>query len=425
MAAIPLYDTPLFFDSGLQAYWRFEGNSNDQKGSINGTDTGIAYGAGTGKFLQGANFSDAGDFIHFGNNLNQEYNTAFSYNIWYKGTFAGDGALMGKANNSSPYNGHFIELNGGVPAIFFCIANSFVATTHRIQVYKTTSTPFDGNWHMITCTYDGSTNASGALIYLDGTVLTDLSIIGDNLGNNSIATTANFQVNGRNGANYLCTGIADDASVFSRVLTPTEIANLYSGYDTLNLIDSFAESNFDSTLDAGDTINHAGGQSIVLPVNRTYTLNQLQFMLAKVGACTGNAYAKVYAATGTPGTDGAPTGSVLGTSDAVDTSKLSAGCRVPFNFSTPVVVSGGNVCVEMYFSGGNYGAGAYVGLGADGSSPSHAGNWYYRNSSDVVTAQSGTDAVFYLYGTSVLSATTDYLVFPRGRTRFPGSITGI
>ncbi|MEK7174285.1 MAG: hypothetical protein AAB759_01355, partial [Patescibacteria group bacterium] len=58
-AASELYSTSFFSDSNLLNYYRFEGNSNDSKGSNNGTDTNISYSSSYGKFGQGSLFQTA------------------------------------------------------------------------------------------------------------------------------------------------------------------------------------------------------------------------------------------------------------------------------------------------------------------------------------------------------------------------------
>ncbi|HYK01306.1 MAG TPA: LamG-like jellyroll fold domain-containing protein [Thermoanaerobaculia bacterium] len=49
-------DTAGTLETGLVAGWNFEGNSNDEVGSRNGSDTSITYSSGNGKILQGAGF---------------------------------------------------------------------------------------------------------------------------------------------------------------------------------------------------------------------------------------------------------------------------------------------------------------------------------------------------------------------------------
>lgn len=78
----------------------------------------------------------------------------------------------------------------------------------------------------------------------------------------------------------------------------------------------------------------AFGQSFEGDGNRLYSAT---FNLAKTGSPTGNAYVKIYAHTGTFGTDGKPTGSALAVSDAFDVSTLS----------------GSQTNVEIFFSGDN------------------------------------------------------------------------
>jgi len=165
------------------------------------------------------------------------------------------------------------------------------------------------------------------------------------------------------------------------------------------LIDSYSETNYSATIDLGDISNHAVGQAIALPFGFKYSLTSAKFYLERNGLCTGNCYAKIYAVTGTVGTDGKPTGAVLATSDAVDSSGIATGFHlVEFTFSTPLAVSAGNYCIEFYFSGGDYAGGKYLGGGTDDTTPTHAGNYYYRNASETATSSSVTDTIFYLYG---------------------------
>lgn len=69
------------------------------------------------------------------------------------------------------------------------------------------------------------------------------------------------------------------------------------------------------------------------------TIYSVKFVGRKVGSPTGNAYAKIYAHTGTFGTSSKPTGAALATSDPVDVSTF----HTVFNTITP----------EFVFSGGD------------------------------------------------------------------------
>ena len=58
----PLSATKFINDANLVSYWKLDGNSNDSKGSNNGTDTGMSYSAGL--------FDSAGVFNGSSSNIN-------------------------------------------------------------------------------------------------------------------------------------------------------------------------------------------------------------------------------------------------------------------------------------------------------------------------------------------------------------------
>lgn len=55
--AVALGETSLGADANLKGYWRFDGNSNDAKGTYNGTDTAMSYSSAAPKFVQNAVFA--------------------------------------------------------------------------------------------------------------------------------------------------------------------------------------------------------------------------------------------------------------------------------------------------------------------------------------------------------------------------------
>ncbi len=79
-STLGLYATSLFSDPNLYSYYRFEGNSNDAKGSHNGTDSNITYGTPYGKFGQGASFN--GSTSHITATSSFSGNPAISVSAW-------------------------------------------------------------------------------------------------------------------------------------------------------------------------------------------------------------------------------------------------------------------------------------------------------------------------------------------------------
>jgi hypothetical protein len=58
-----LLTTNLFSDPNLVAYYRFEGNANDSKGSFNGSSSNVTFGTSYGVFNQGGNFNGSSSKI--------------------------------------------------------------------------------------------------------------------------------------------------------------------------------------------------------------------------------------------------------------------------------------------------------------------------------------------------------------------------
>ena len=166
------------------------------------------------------------------------------------------------------------------------------------------------------------------------------------------------------------------------------------------LIDSYPESNQSGTLSFGipGGLDLAHGQA--LAVVNAFVLDSAKFHLRKSGSPTGNAVARVYACTGTPGSDGRPTGAALAVSDDFDVSSLTTTLQlVTFAFSGAnriTLNASTNYCIAVEYSGGT--SGNYLLAGYDSTSATHAGNRCYLSSGGVNWWNSTNDIIFYLYG---------------------------
>lgn len=117
----------------------------------------------------------------------------------------------------------------------------------------------------------------------------------------------------------------------------------------------------------------------------------------------GDVVCYIYAHTGTYGTGGLPTGSILATSDTFNANTLAVGdfdtgdfTDITFTFSGAErieLTSGTRYFFIVEYDGGN----PYVLFGLDGSSPGHGGNFVFWNGS-AYEADNGADAVFEVYG---------------------------
>jgi hypothetical protein len=163
---------------------------------------------------------------------------------------------------------------------------------------------------------------------------------------------------------------------------------------TPSLIDSYSESNCDTDWLMSSTTG-APGRGQVLALASSATLTSVKFYLKKVGSPTGNMTARVYAATGTPGTDGVGTGSALASSGTIDVSTLSSSYAL-VEFSLSYSAAAGNYLICAFYDGGD--ASNKVAAGLDTSSPSHAGNGGIVTDGGGFSGYASTDVCFYLYG---------------------------
>ena len=168
------------------------------------------------------------------------------------------------------------------------------------------------------------------------------------------------------------------------------------------LIDSYSEANQDGDVGQYSGSNEHSGQTITLGSN--YTITKIKFYLKKLESPTGNMYAKIYASTGTVGSTATPTGNALATSPALDVSTLNTNyALITFTFSPGYAASAGDICILTEYVGGD--ASNYVCSGRDGSSPSHAGNFFRsENIPGNYNAYSTLDSIFYLYYTEAAAA---------------------
>lgn len=146
-----LLDTSLFNDSALVAYYKFEGNSNDSKGSNNGSDTSITYSSGNGKFGQGAGGDGSTSKITIaGSGLNIA--SPLSVSLWLNADSSGSGTGQ-FALSSDPNNTVSIQYNYTDSKYIFGASTS----GEGYAEYAQSGTTSKDAWHLVQWQYDGST----------------------------------------------------------------------------------------------------------------------------------------------------------------------------------------------------------------------------------------------------------------------------
>jgi len=165
-------------------------------------------------------FDGINDFVDITNDSSLDFGTlvAFSLNVWVKSTST---------------NQTYIEKQvAGVGWEFRTISNKLrfehVGAGGALRVDSTSDVgQNDGSWHMVSATYDGSGNASGAILYFDGAAVAKTTI--DDSLSGSTLTAGDIAIgSSTDGAATNFTGNIDEVSVWSRDLTAGEITTIYN-----------------------------------------------------------------------------------------------------------------------------------------------------------------------------------------------------
>ena len=210
--------------TNLLAYYAYQGNSNDSVGSNNGTDTSVSYSNSYGIIGNGASFNGSTSFISTSSPVVNS-GTTFSFSTWiYSTNFSQQtdstilsnqkdtgnyGFIFGNHNNSS--NSWQVFYGNGSGAWQGYGANDFTLTNSA--------------WNHIVATINGNV----LTVYKNAT-----QIFQATYANNMNFSSANNLYIGRDpdpthqGVRNF-TGYIDETGIWNKVLSSTEVTQLYNG----------------------------------------------------------------------------------------------------------------------------------------------------------------------------------------------------
>jgi hypothetical protein len=214
------YSTSLITDANLLHYYRFEGDSHDSIGTYDGTDTNITYASGNGKFGMGiASTAGSGDGISVGNGSNLNFTSGdFSFSFWFN--------PQTNANNKNLFCRGLYTDDGYLCAVFASGDNvnmGFYTYQNAAVQAHVTSTVFElNNWHHVAITRSGT----AVKIYKNG----QECLYGTAESHTDPETsTRNFYIARYDEVSYESAAKIDDFAIFNRLLTPTEVNDIYAG----------------------------------------------------------------------------------------------------------------------------------------------------------------------------------------------------
>ena len=224
-----LYGNAFFNEASLKAYYRLEGNSNDEKGVHNASsDLNATFDVAYGKFGQGVSYASGWSVIP--DHADFKPTSNFSVGLWFKTTTTSDSGL---------FVAHYRDENGQQAGWKLWIAANGKAwgvmgaagagdgdefNNTKMPIVVSTDAVNDGVLHLMVMTYDGSSQK----IYIDDkAVVSNATSI--NVGyhaSNAVRIGSDFY-NG-NPINSFAGSIDEPFFFNGKVLTVDEVKSLFA-----------------------------------------------------------------------------------------------------------------------------------------------------------------------------------------------------
>ncbi len=220
--------------NGLLGYWPFNGNANDESGNGNhGTVNGATYAQVVSNSKSGYGISSVSDKITL---PTIQCNNILKYSVagWFKKNSNPaypniDGTIFSQSNGCGGSNG--LRLFIGTDNHIYFLAEQLNGTCNSVGKYNVNTNYNDGNWHFFVAMFEsngGTITSSNFTLNLDGVNSNDNWYLGSaivapipNLTNSTTFGNVNSSVDGM-------VGNIDDFVIYNRILTQTEITQLYT-----------------------------------------------------------------------------------------------------------------------------------------------------------------------------------------------------
>jgi hypothetical protein len=210
-------------------FYSFQEDGTDASGNVSaGTDANVTYSAG--KIGNMGTYNGTSSEIAFGNDLDFERNEARSWSFWFSMP-AGDfvGTVMAHGGNAAhSAKGWLIlqQVTGGVGVFYLSLNGGTSFGTSQLMANAGDLAWDDGTLRHLVITYDGSSNESGVLFYINGVSRAKGPATSDTLAAN-ITNTGTTYI-GRDSTGSFMKASVDEIAMFSGVLTANNIADMYN-----------------------------------------------------------------------------------------------------------------------------------------------------------------------------------------------------
>ena len=216
---------PANLQTGLVGYWPFCGNANDVSGNANnGTVNGATLTTDRfGNANSAYSFDGVSNSIEVNDNNNFHFGTQTSFSCSYWIKYSSNmqlNTIISKALPTNPGDGFQIMLLSNKPRF------DFISYGPSQIDFQANASLNDNTWHFVVFTANRLINEMK--FYVDGII--DSSLIDPRLSNGTLTNSSKLKFGFERGIGSCCffNGELDDISIFNRVLTLSEITQLYT-----------------------------------------------------------------------------------------------------------------------------------------------------------------------------------------------------
>jgi hypothetical protein len=225
---------------GLVGYWTFDGkdmvggvardrSGNGNNGNLINIATSTFYTPG--EIGQALNFDGTNDYISMGDILDLNGGVPFSISTWAMfNDFTNSPSIIGKFDDNGSYAytlemGQLFETDGSGLGLMLLDSSSagYIGRSTSRKIVK-------GMWYHIVGTYDGGSTSSSVKLYYNGVQVDDTNTQGGTFTTirnvNTPLTIGSLLSSGS--PNYLIKGKIDDVRIYNRVLSQSEVIQLYN-----------------------------------------------------------------------------------------------------------------------------------------------------------------------------------------------------
>lgn len=212
--------------NNLVSVYKAENNANDSLGTNNGSGIG-GITSTTGKSGNAFNFNGTTAYVDMGDVMDVG-TSSWTYSIWINANNVSSGLLFAKGRAAGLSGRVWAGFNTG--KLYF----AFDKSNGLSIVIETTTTYSTNTWYNFTCVLDRSSNLK---MYVNGLLASYTSThdtndmtpyISTNYNNNTPFRLGCFTQSDNVTAYAFYNGKLDEFNVWNRVLTPTEITELYN-----------------------------------------------------------------------------------------------------------------------------------------------------------------------------------------------------